>query len=55
MKEQVRIGLSTPSRTPLLTMALMLAAALETSKQPESLHKNTQSITIRPFALFRLP
>ena len=33
MKEQVRIGLSKPSRTPLLTMALMLAAALETSKQ----------------------
>lgn len=40
MKEQVRIGLSKPSRTPLLTMALMLAAALETSKQPESLHGN---------------
>ena len=40
MKKQVRIGLSTSSRTPLLAMALMLAAALETSQQPESLYGN---------------
>lgn len=40
MKEQVRIGLSKPSRTPLLAMAAMLSAALETSQQPESLYGN---------------
>lgn len=40
MKEPIRIGLSKPSRTPLLAMAAMLAAALETSQQPESLYGN---------------